>query len=39
MKDKDEQAALIGMAIGAAVISLVATQKLRLIRGVSWMNW
>ncbi|MBK2757747.1 hypothetical protein L1C53_03665 [Klebsiella pneumoniae] len=27
MKDKDEQTALIGMAIGAAVISLVATQK------------
>ena len=26
MKDKDEQTALIGMAIGAAVISLVATQ-------------
>ncbi|KMB48295.1 hypothetical protein SL56_02006 [Klebsiella pneumoniae] len=38
MKDKDEQTALIGMAIGAAVISLVATQS-RLIRGVSWMNW
>ena len=27
MKDKDEQTALIGMAIGAEVISLVATQK------------
>ena len=26
MKDKDEQTALIGMAIGAAVISLVAGQ-------------
>lgn len=38
MKDKDEQTALIGMAIGAAVISLVATQK-QINQGVSWMNW
>ena len=27
MKDKDEQTALIGMAIGAAVIGLVSEQK------------
>ncbi len=39
MKDKDEQTALIGMAIGAAVISLVWLHRSRLIRGVSWMNW